>query len=219
MDFSIEQSDEATFNLKDQIANILEAKKVFAISAIDELVEDIKKEYEGVLSHRESEMRMLKTQEIEYTREIEHLINRKNEILHSLEIETQSHKKTIANLIQKDKEIGELSRALEELKEKYRSEVEKNEALSDELAVRSLLTLELKEEMDRTRAENEGLKDKADRLKTYTQKGSQAYAKAQKIAEDELLTKTLIKGVMKSDDIKTDDSDSEDNNLKNDEES
>ena len=199
MEIQIEQINEATFNLKDQIANILEAKKLFAVSAIDELVNDIKKEYEGVLGQRESEMRLLKTEEIEYTREIEHLINRKNEILHSLEIETQSHKKTIANLISKDREIGELTKALEELKEKYRQEIKKSEALSDELANRSLLIMNMKEEMDRIKQQNDGLKDKADRLKSYTQKGSDAYANAQKIAENELLTKALAKSVIKDD--------------------
>ena len=205
MDFQIEQSDEATFNLKDQIANILDAKKAFAISAIDELVHEIKREYEGVLTQREAEMRLLKTQEQEYTREIEHLINRKNEILHSLEIETQSHKKTISNLILKDKEIGELTKSLEELKDKYRDESKKSDALSDELAVRSLLIIELKEELDRLTAQNDDLKDKADRLKSYTQKGSDAYAKAQKIANDELLTKTLAKGVIKNELVIKDD--------------
>ena len=199
MENQTEPNSEPTFNLKDQIANILEAKKVFAISAIDELVSDIKKEYESVLGQRESEMRLLKTEEIEYTREIEHLINRKNEILHSLEIETQSHKKTIANLISKDREIGELTKAIEELKEKYRQEIRKSEALGDELAIRSLLIMELKEELDRIKQQNDGLKDKADRLKSYTQKGSDAYAKAQKIAENELLTKALVKSVIKED--------------------
>ena len=191
MEILIEQSSEATFNLKDQIANILEAKKVFAISAIDELVNDIKKEYEGVLGQRESEMRLFKTEEVEYTREIEHLINRKNEILHSLEIETQSHKKTITNLISKDREISELTKSIEEIKEKYRQEINKSEALSDELANRSLLIMELKEELDRMKEQNNGLKDKADRFKTYTQKGSEVYAKVQQIAESELLNKSI----------------------------
>lgn len=198
MQIEIEQSSEATFNLKDQIYNILQAKKAFAISAIDELVNDVKKEYEGVLAQRESELRLSKTQEIEYAREIEHLINRKNEILHSLEIETQSHKKTITNLIAKDKEIGELQRTLDDLKERYKLELQKNEALSDELAIRSLLIIELKEDFDKIKQENDTLKDKADRLKTYTQKGSQAYAKAQQIAENEILTKTLLRGVSKN---------------------
>jgi|GEM_PF-4315917 len=201
MEIQIEQIDEATFNLKDQIANILEAKKVFAFSAIEELVNEIKKEYEGVLAQRESELRLLKTQGTEYNREVEHLINRKNEILHSLEIETQSHKKTISNLILKDKEIGELSKKLEELKEKHKDEIKKNEALGDELAKRTLLIVELKEEMERLRNENGSLKDKAERLKTYTQKGSQVYAKAQQIAGDELLAKTLIKSAIKSDEM------------------
>lgn len=210
----IEQSDQATFNLKDQIANMLEAKKMFAISAIDELVSEIKNEYEGVLAQRESELRLLKAQEIEYTREIEHLINRKNEILHSLEIETQSHKKTISNLILKDKEISELTKALEELKEKYRDETQKTEALSDELAVRSLLIMELKEELDRLKSDNVELKDKAERLKTYTQKGSQAYAQAQKMASDEILTKTLAKGVYKNEELKIEEENSSEESAK-----
>lgn len=201
MEIKIEQSDEATFNLKDQIANILEAKKQFAFSAVEELVSDIKKEYEGVLSQRESELRLSKNQEMEFSREIEHLINRKNEILHSLEIETQSHKKTIANLISKDKEIGELIRNNEEIREKQKEEIAKNEALSDELAKRSLLIIELKEELDRLRSENETLKDKADRLKSYTQKGSMAYANAQHMAENEIMTKTIAKGVLKTEQI------------------
>jgi hypothetical protein len=209
MEIEIEQSSEATFNLKDQISNILQAKKVFAISAIDELVNDIKREYESVLSQRESELRLSKTQEMEYTREIEHLVNRKNEILHSLEIETQSHKKTITNLIAKDKEISELSRANEELREKYKDEVAKNEAISDELAKRSLLIIELKEEMDKLKGDNSSLKDKADRLKTYTQKGSQAYANAQQIAENELLTKTIMQGSIKTDTLSLKDSNNE----------
>jgi len=195
-----EQNNEPTFDLRDQISKLLDAKKSFAISAIDELVREIKHEYDSILGQRENELRQLKGIEGEYTKEVEHLTARKNEILHSLEIETQSHKKTITHLIQKDKEISELIRQNEELLNTVKHLNAKADALSDELGKRSLSILELNEETEKLRVENTELREKADRLKSYTEKGSSVYANAQKIAESEILTRTLAKAAYRPED-------------------
>jgi regulator of replication initiation timing len=210
-----EQNNEPTFNLKDQISKLLDAKKAFAISAIDELVREIKYEYDSILGQRETELRHLKGLEVEYAKEIKHLTSRKNEILSSLEIETQSHKKTISHLIQKDKEIGDLIRQNEELLNTVRHLNTKADALSDEIGKRSLSILELNEEAQALRVENSELKDRADRAKSYAEKGSSVYANAQKIVEKELITRTLAKAAYAPEDIIT--SEKDDNKEKNEE--
>ena len=210
-----EQNNEPTFNQKDQISKLLDAKKAFAISAIDELVREIKYEYDSILGQRETELRHLKGLEGEYAKEVKHLTARKNEILSSLEIETQSHKKTITHLIQKDKEIGDLIRQNEELLNTIRHLNSKADALSDEVGKRSLTILELNEEAQVLRVENSELKEKADRLKSYTEKSSSVYANAQKIAENELLTRSLAKAAYAPEDIII--SEKDDNKEKNEE--
>ncbi|MEY4505032.1 MAG: hypothetical protein RL154_1329 [Pseudomonadota bacterium] len=174
--------------LAQEIAQHVENKKLATFQAIDDFAYSLRSVYVDALTELEKQNLELVAAEADYAREIRHLMSANSDLLKSLEIETEDHKKSIANLQQRTAEIDGLKKELEYNRKKTVDLMDMLESLTQEVGQKKLLLDSLQEKLEKLESENEILTSKAQKFKDYVGKSASAYSQ---FANDDMLRRRL----------------------------
>jgi uncharacterized coiled-coil DUF342 family protein len=150
-------------------------KKSFIISNIHDLTTTLQNEYSLIISRKEDEIQELKNKETELLKDFKHILNLKNDLLKSIEIETSNHQKTLETLKWFENQTTELEKKVDKLMET----LEQDRNKCQETVFNLLKKIEtFQEDINQVASKNNELielRDKIARLKTYIEKGGGAY--------------------------------------------
>lgn len=174
-----------------EIGKLSLMKRDFVVEAIDDMIKGMQYEYGSLIEQKNLENSILKSKEESYQKDMASIIGLKNDLLSSIEVETQSHKKTIESLSRKEHENGELKNDIRELQQRLSEVNSIMQALTDELSEKSKENLQLQKLTSTLQAQNDELKEKFERLRGVIEKAPKAYAQALNTTQSDLLARSL----------------------------
>lgn len=162
--------------LAQELALQVENKKIAAFNAIEDYAASLRSVYSNALSEFEKQNMLLISQEADFAREIKYLTGANSDLLKSLEIETEDHKRSISYLQLRNAENEGLKKELDYSRKKNADLMDMVESLTQEIGQKTLSLNELQEKIAKLEVENETLAIKAQKLKEYVGKSASAYA-------------------------------------------